>query len=279
MLLCVALLLQGQAVKRQQQAQLTRYMGVAQTERRSQLLFMQKLATEKERKRLKQLLANAGFLHDNAVLWLMSLKYGIGLLVVLMLGVNELFENGTLVSSFAVTKYLCGFVIGANIPEWWLKLNADRARKLLRQATPDAIDLLVLCVESGLSLNKAFNRVAQHLMRQGSPLAEQFRMTAAELEMLNDRKQALANLSWRTGVAELNTLSSTLQMAERYGSPLADTLRQISEDARRQRALSLEEEAGKLPGKITLIQMTLIMFPMLVMVIAPVMSQLLDSLA
>ncbi|WP_309136776.1 type II secretion system F family protein [Vibrio vulnificus] len=137
----------------------------------------------------------------------------------------------------------------------------------------------MLCVESGLSLNRAFERVARYLQEQHAPMAEQFRVTSAELDLLNDRTQALNNLSWRTGIPELHTLATTLTMADKYGSPLADTLRQISEDARRQRALDIEERAGKLPGKITLIQMTMIMLPMLVMVISPILSQLLTSLA
>lgn len=262
-----------------QKAQLTRYVTRRDVQAREHGQWLIGFITSKEQQRLLRLLANAGFHHKPALVWLLGSKLGSGLLLSVVLLLRQWLNEAPLISMWSLTLCLVGYVAGANLPEWWLNLNADRNRKLLKQATPDAIDLLVLCVESGLSLNRAFLRVSHYLSMQASPMAEQFRITAAELDMLNDRHQALANLSWRTGVPELHTLASTLQMAEKYGSPLTDTLRQISDDARRQRGLYIEEVAGRLPGKITLIQMGLIMLPMLVMIVAPILSQLLASLA
>lgn len=259
--------------------QLARYVSRKDVPSKHSAQWLLALITGKERERLSRLLANAGILGEQSLAWLLAIKMVCGVVLAGLAVLHQISNGQPILSMWCLTLVLVGYVLGANLPEWWLKMNADRHRKQLQLATPDAIDLLVLCVESGLSLNKAFNRVAHYLSMQGSPIAEQFRVTAAELDVLNDRHHALANLSWRTGVSELHTLASTLQMADKYGSPLATTLRQISDDARRQRALNLEEQAGKLPGKITLIQMAMIMLPMLVMIVAPVLHQLLTSLA
>ncbi len=278
-LLSVLLVVSTYSTHKKTAKQVERYISQLPSVQQSSVPVINRVITAKENARLTRLLANAGFHKQNALSYLLFSKLFCGFVVIGGLLSRQILQGAELFSMMSLTWVLIGYVFGANLPEWWLKINANRNCRLLRQATPDAIDLLVLCVESGLSLNRAFERVARYLQQQNSPMAEQFRITSAELEMLSDRSQALNNLSWRTGVPELHTLSNTLQMAERYGSPLADTLRNISEDARRQRALALEEEAGKLPGKITLIQMALIMLPMLVMIIAPIMSQLLSSLA
>ncbi|ELX4126599.1 type II secretion system F family protein [Vibrio vulnificus] len=265
--------------RKRREARLTRYIKRKEAVVQQDNALMHNWVTHNEKARLSRLLANAGFHKPQALTWLLLAKFGSGVMVAAMLLGRQALNGETIISMWSLTLVLVGYVLGANGPEWWLNLNADRYRKKLKQSAPDAIDLLVLCVESGLSLNRAFERVARYLQGQHSAMAEQFRVTSAELDLLNDRTQALNNLSWRTGIPELHTLATTLTMAEKYGSPLADTLRQISEDARRQRALDIEEKAGKLPGKITLIQMTMIMLPMLVMVISPILSQLLTSLA
>ncbi|MBE3667642.1 type II/IV secretion system protein TadC [Vibrio navarrensis] len=261
------------------QARLKRYIKRKEAVAQQDNALLHHWVTQNEKARLSRLLANAGFHKLQALTWLLLAKFGTGVIVALMLLWRQALNGETIISMWSLTLVLVGYVLGASGPEWWLNLNADRYRKKLKQSAPDAIDLLVLCVESGLSLNRAFERVARYLQAQHVAMSEQFRVTSAELDLLNDRTQALNNLSWRTGIPELHTLATTLTMAEKYGSPLADTLRQISEDARRQRSLDIEEKAGKLPGKITLIQMTMIMLPMLVMVISPILSQLLTSLA
>ncbi|KJR24904.1 type II/IV secretion system protein TadC [Vibrio navarrensis] len=279
MLVMAMLIWKNSRQRRRQEARLALYVKRKSLNTERSHIAMHNWITQSEKARLSRLLANAGFHKPQALTWLLLAKVACGLLVALMLLIRQVLNEEAIWSLWSLTFVLVGYVFGANGPEWWLNLNADRYRKKLKQSAPDAIDLLVLCVESGLSLNRAFERVARYLHTQHVQMSEQFRITSAELDLLNDRTQALNNLSWRTGIPELHTLATTLTMAEKYGSPLADTLRQISEDARRQRSLDIEEKAGKLPGKITLIQMTMIMLPMLVMVISPILSQLLTSLA
>ena len=133
-------------------------------------------------------------------------------------------------------------------------------------------------VEAGLALDRALLRVGHYLGALEPGLARQFLRTHAEIQMRGDQASCLARLAWRTGLPELDRLANTLQMAQQYGSPLAETMRTISQEARQMRRLALEEQAGSLPGKITLIQMALIMLPMLVLIIAPTLNLLINSL-
>lgn len=143
---------------------------------------------------------------------------------------------------------------------------------------PDAIDLLVISIEAGLSLERALEKVGVYLLDVEPMLARQFLRTHAEIQVIGEPAECLKTLAWRTGLTELERLASTLAMAQRYGSPLAETMRTISSDARQMRKLALQEQAGKLPGRITLIQMAFIMLPLLVLIITPTMNLLLESL-
>ncbi|HEH9403795.1 TPA: Flp fimbrial biogenesis protein FlpH, partial [Aeromonas bestiarum] len=173
---------------------------------------------------------------------------------------------------------LVAYVVGAGVPERWLQWRARKVKAAQQKVVPDAIDLLVISVEAGLALDRALLRVGHYLGALEPGLACQFLRTHAEIQMRGDQAGCLARLAWRTGLPELDRLANTLQMAQQYGSPLAETMRTISQEARQMRRLALEEQAGSLPGKITLIQMALIMLPMLVLIIAPTLNLLINSL-
>jgi tight adherence protein C len=179
---------------------------------------------------------------------------------------------------FTLMWVLVAYVVGAGVPERWLQWRARKVKAAQQKVVPDAIDLLVISVEAGLALDRALLRVGHYLGALEPGLARQFLRTHAEIQMRGDQAGCLARLAWRTGLPELDRLANTLQMAQQYGSPLAETMRTISQEARQMRRLALEEQAGSLPGKITLIQMALIMLPMLVLIIAPTLNLLINSL-
>ncbi|TNI16283.1 Flp fimbrial biogenesis protein FlpH, partial [Aeromonas salmonicida] len=179
---------------------------------------------------------------------------------------------------FTLMWVLVAYVVGAGVPERWLQWRARKVKSAQQKVVPDAIDLLVISVEAGLALDRALLRVGHYLGALEPGLARQFLRTHAEIQMRGDQASCLARLAWRTGLPELDRLANTLQMAQQYGSPLAETMRTISQEARQMRRLALEEQAGSLPGKITLIQMALIMLPMLVLIIAPTLNLLINSL-
>ncbi|MGL6051102.1 MAG: type II secretion system F family protein [Aeromonas salmonicida] len=230
----------------------------------------------REQARLQQLLAQAGILSRHGFDRLRAAKLLGGLggaLAALLWRLLAAPADG-----FTLMWVLVAYVVGAGVPERWLQWRARKVKSAQQKVVPDAIDLLVISVEAGLALDRALLRVGHYLGALEPGLARQFLRTHAEIQMRGDQASCLARLAWRTGLPELDRLANTLQMAQQYGSPLAETMRTISQEARQMRRLALEEQAGSLPGKITLIQMALIMLPMLVLIIAPTLNLLINSL-
>ncbi|WP_323953681.1 Flp fimbrial biogenesis protein FlpH [Aeromonas hydrophila] len=230
----------------------------------------------REQARLQQLLAQAGIFSRHGFDRLRAAKLLGGLggaMAVLLWRLLAAPADG-----FTLMWVLVAYVVGAGVPERWLQWRARKVKAAQQKVVPDAIDLLVISVEAGLALDRALLRVGHYLGVLEPGLARQFLRTHAEIQMRGDQAGCLARLAWRTGLPELDRLANTLQMAQQYGSPLAETMRTISQEARQMRRLALEEQAGSLPGKITLIQMALIMLPMLVLIIAPTLNLLINSL-
>ncbi|WP_378080434.1 Flp fimbrial biogenesis protein FlpH [Aeromonas bestiarum] len=230
----------------------------------------------REQARLQQLLAQAGIFSRHGFDRLRAAKLLGGLggaMAALLWRLLAAPADG-----FTLMWVLVAYVVGAGVPERWLQWRARKVKAAQQKVVPDAIDLLVISVEAGLALDRALLRVGHYLGALEPGLARQFLRTHAEIQMRGDQAGCLARLAWRTGLPELDRLANTLQMAQQYGSPLAETMRTISQEARQMRRLALEEQAGSLPGKITLIQMALIMLPMLVLIIAPTLNLLINSL-
>ncbi|MBD8513459.1 MULTISPECIES: type II secretion system F family protein [Photobacterium] len=233
-------------------------------------------ASAAEKQRLLKMLAQAGIDSDDGVARVCGAKCLSGMAAVVVALVWR--WQGEL-TAMLLMALLFAYVLGANLPEYWLRRRSLRVREQQRRAVPDAIDMLVITVEAGLSLDRALERVGRYLQASEPRLAEQFLRTHAEVQVMGDPAQCMKKLAWRTGLPELERLASTLAMAQRYGSPLADTMRTISKEARQMRKIALEEQAGKLPGRITLIQMGFIMLPLLVLIIAPTLNLLIESLS
>jgi tight adherence protein C len=131
---------------------------------------------------------------------------------------------------------------------------------------PDAMDLLLICVESGMSIEHAFRKVAQEIGNQSIQLAEELTLTTAELSFLPDRRSAYENLSLRTGIESVKQIVTVLIQAERYGTPLGAALRVVSKESRDNRMLLAEKKAAALPPKLT-VPMILFFLPVLFAVI------------
>ncbi len=231
----------------------------------------------KEKQRLQQMLEHAGIASSNALNTVRGAKLFLGLFSASAALIWQA-VSGELFDAYTLMMTLIGYVLGSNLPEYWLRRQANQAQQKQQQVVPDAIDLMVISVEAGLSLERALEKVGLYLLNVEPMLARQLLRTHAEIQVRGESAQCLKKLAWRTGLKELERLASTLAMAERYGSPLAETMRTISADARQLRKMALQEQAGKLPGRITLIQMAFIMLPLMVLIVAPTMNLLLESL-
>jgi tight adherence protein C len=155
---------------------------------------------------------------------------------------------------------------GMQFPKLFLKNTIQRRQLSIKRAFPDALDLLLICVESGMSIEAAFRRVSQEVGSQSVALAEELTLTTAELSYLQDRKQAYENLAQRTNLDGVKAVCMALMQAERYGTPMGQTLRVMAQENRDMRMSEAEKKAAALPPKLT-VPMILFFLPVLFVVI------------
>jgi len=157
-------------------------------------------------------------------------------------------------------------LIGYALPNILLKNKTQKRQVQLQRAFPDALDLTVICVESGMSIEKSFHKVSEEISRQGPELASEIALTNAELAYLGDRSAAYENFARRTGLQAVKALTSAMVQAERYGTPIASALRVLSEESRGERMSIAERKAASLPAKLT-VPMIVFFLPVLFIVI------------
>ncbi len=161
---------------------------------------------------------------------------------------------------------LAATYFGMHLPSLFLKNKITRRQLSIRRAFPDALDLLLICVESGMSIEAGFRRVSGEIGSQSIPLAEELTLTTAELSYLQERRQAYENLAKRTNLEGVKSVCLALQQAERYGTPMAQTLRVMAQENRDMRMSEAEKKAAGLPPKLT-VPMILFFLPVLFIVI------------
>lgn len=168
-------------------------------------------------------------------------------------------------------------LIGFYLPSVLLTNAITRRQQDIQRKFPDGLDLTVICVEAGLSLEAALARVGEELGAEAPALCEELALTNAELAFLSDRRQALENLAERTGTQSIRSLVTSLVQSERYGTPLAAALRVVSQESRDARMAKAEEKAASLPAKLT-VPMVSFFLPVLFMVlIGPTIIQVIHT--
>ena len=145
------------------------------------------------------------------------------------------------------------------------------------RAFPDALDLLLICVESGMSIEAAFNRVAGEVGSQSVELAEEFSLLTAELSYLPDRRQAYDNLAKRCAHPGVKAVCTALNQAEKYGTPLASALRVLSGEFRNERMMRAEEKAARLPAIMTIPLILFILPTLFVVILGPAACSISDA--
>lgn len=151
-------------------------------------------------------------------------------------------------------------------PNLYVSNLAGKRQASIMLAFPDALDMLLICVESGMSVEVGFSRVSQEIGSISPELAEEFGLTVAELSYLPDRRQAYDNLAYRTGHEGVKAVCMALAQAEKYGTPLGDALRVMAKENRDMRMSAAEKKAAALPAKLT-VPMILFFLPVLFMVV------------
>ncbi|HEY0919924.1 type II secretion system F family protein [Devosia sp.] len=157
-------------------------------------------------------------------------------------------------------------LVGAYLPVLVLKNKTLKRQASVRRAWPDTLDLMLLCVESGMSVENAFRRVAREIGAQSPELAEELTLTNAELAFLEDRTRAYDNLGKRTGLDNVKSVMTALIQADRYGTSVGQALRVMAEEGREQRMMEAEKKAASLPPKLT-VPLIIFFLPVLFIVI------------
>lgn len=158
-----------------------------------------------------------------------------------------------------------GFV-GFYLPNMFIENMIQRRQTALKNAFPDALDMLLICVQSGMSIEAAFGKVSKEIAVQSIELAEEFTLTTAELSYLQDRRMAFENLGKRTGLPGIKAVATALVQSERYGTPVGTALRVMAKENREMRMAEAEKKAAALPPKLT-VPMIVFFLPVLFVVI------------
>jgi tight adherence protein C len=179
--------------------------------------------------------------------------------------------------STKVGLYIAATYIGIYLPNLFVKNRIARRQAAINRAFPDALDLMLICVESGTSLEGAFRRVGEEVGQQSIELAEELALTTAELSYLPERRHAFENFAKRVPLDGVKSLCLALQQSERFGTPMAQTLRVIAQENRDQRMTTAEKKAAALPPKLT-VPMILIFLPVLfVVILGPAVIKVMDQ--
>ena len=163
-------------------------------------------------------------------------------------------------------------------PEIFLSNKAQKRTKEIQKGLPDALDLLVICAEAGLTVDAAFNRVAKELGRAYPELGDEFALTAIELSFLNERKMAFNNFAYRVNLEAVKGVVTTMIQTERYGTPLASALRVLSAEFRNERMMRAEEKAARLPAIMTVPLIVFILPTLFVVILGPAACSISDNL-
>jgi tight adherence protein C len=162
-------------------------------------------------------------------------------------------------------------------PDLWLKNKVNKRSAAIRKGLPDALDLLVICAEAGLTVDAAFGRVARELGKAYPELGDEFGLTAIELGFLNERRQAFENLANRVDLEAVRGVVTTMIQTEKYGTPLASALRVLSAEFRHQRMMRAEEKAARLPAIMTVPLILFILPTLFVVILGPASCSINDS--
>ena len=225
-------------------------------------------------------LMRAGWRTKDAIIRFFFAKFALpflfgGVSLIMLYGLDAYSMTSTWKAAWALGLTL----LGAYLPDILVYNAAQKRRDLIRKALPDALDLMVICAEAGLSLDATLMRVADEMQKTAPELSDEFSLTGLELGFLPDRRTAMQNLAKRTDLTVLRGMVGTLLQAERYGTPLAQSLRVLSTESREERAMKAEEKAARLPALLTVPMIVFILPPLFVVLIGPAILRTVDALS
>ena len=249
------------------------------TDRMKDTLSSLKVLQDSQLKVIQQKLAQAGIRKKElafAVLFLrMVLPIVLGGIMALALFVFDAFPDWSALKK--VMAFGAALGLGYKGPEIYLSNLINKRTAAIRKGLPDALDLLVICAEAGLTVDAAFNRVARELGRAYPELGDEFALTSIEMSFLTERRHAFENLAHRVNLESVKGVVTTMIQTERYGTPLSSALRVLSAEFRNERMMRAEEKAARLPAIMTVPLILFILPVLFVVILGPAACQISDS--
>lgn len=218
----------------------------------------------------------AGFRTRNAVIIYLLIKF-VAPVFTMSLGITLLYTIKSYISSLGFVIIISVVFISFFAPNLFISNTIARRQQKIQQSLPDSLDLLVICAEAGLTLDAALHRVVNELADSAPEIADELAVTSVELSFLPERRIALQNLARRVNLPTVRGVVTTLIQAERYGTPLAHSLRVLSAEFREQRMLRAEEKAGRLPAILTIPMIIFILPALFVILIGPALINILNQ--
>ena len=250
------------------------------TDRMRSFLASLKVLQDEQLKVAQQKLMQAGIRSKDAAVAVifarMMLPLVLGTVVFVMVYVVDYWPDLSPLKRFgAAAVALLG---GYKAPDIYLKNKIQKRSDAIRKGLPDALDLLVICAEAGLTVDAAFARVAKALGRAYPELGDEFMLTSIELGFLTDRRQAFENLANRVDLDAVRGVVTTMIQTEKYGTPLASALRVLSAEFRNERMMRAEEKAARLPAIMTVPLILFILPTLFVVILGPAACSIADNL-
>lgn len=267
-------------LSRQQRERLDRGRGSPLREKKKSVALMRgilekvKLADLAASQVLRQRLKAAGYRSPGAPVVFLFVRLGTTVGFVAAVVVFLLLAKDAPPVAHKVAAVAVALAAGFFLPALLVKNQAQKRQEQITLAFPDALDLLVICTEAGLSIEAAFARVTEEIGESSSVMAEEMGLTSAELAYLGDRRKAYANLADRTGVQAARSLATTLIQSEKYGTPVSQALRVLADENRSDRMAKAEKKAGALPAQLTVPMIVFFLPALFVAIIGPAIIQI-----
>jgi tight adherence protein C len=238
-----------------------------------------KMLQDDQLKKTQQRLMQAGIRTKDLAFFIIAARFVmplvLGTTAVFVIYVFNMFPAWSWIRQYIT---VAGILVGSyKAPDLWLSNKVKKRSYAVRKGLPDALDLLVICAEAGLTVDAAFGRVAKELGKAYPELGDEFGLTAIELGFLNERRQAFENLAMRVDLEAVRGVVTTMIQTEKYGTPLASALRVLSAEFRNERMMRAEEKAARLPAIMTVPLILFILPTLFIVILGPAACAIKDS--
>ncbi len=239
-----------------------------------------KVLQDEQLKEIQQRLAQAGIRSKDIAVTIvfarMVLPIVVGLAAAFLIYGIDFFPDWSSLKKFG--GFAVPLIIAYKAPDLFINNKRTKRTDAIRKGVPDALDLLVICAEAGLTVDSAFARVSRELGKAYPDLGEEFALTSIELGFLTERRQALDNLAYRVNLEAIKGVVTTLIQTEKYGTPLASALRVLSAEFRNERMMRAEEKAARLPAIMTVPLILFILPVLFIVILGPAACDIKDAL-